>query len=412
MAIIVGNPVGIPNPITDLAQTDPTKADYVKNKKLSYMEDDVGYAKEDDLDSQKYYGDANIKPSDISLFTFRVDDETITASVAAKTRGSDGISGDIVIPYEYEKDGKVYKVTNIDSFDNCFKITSIIIPNSVTEISSGAFQYCSFKSIVLPNSIKAISEGLFAFSGIRSVTIPKVVTSIGNYAFDDCLMLTHVYYEGSKEQWDEIVIGDYNERLQNANIYYKYMGSPDTEMSDTSENAVQNKVIKEYVDEEAKNVADYATNISSSVDNRLTDEMFLMEERINGKLVLKADKEAHHEYRGDVWDYAEYDFYNENNVESRFKILQRLSILISSGEYFLGYTSGLSFDSGETPTAIDYIGSGALNWVGTDCTTVDGYSIFQPSANTHYDIVFYFNGTQFIGLVNGFVPASGNVVSE
>ena len=64
----------------------------------------------------------------------------------------------------------------------------------------------------------------------------------------------------------------------------------DTEMSDTSENAVQNKVIKEYVDEGIKSVFDYATNISSNVDNRLTDEMFLMEERINGKLDLKADK--------------------------------------------------------------------------------------------------------------------------
>lgn len=199
---IVGNPVGIPNPITDLAQTDPTKADYVKNKKLSYMEDDVGYA------TEKY-----------------VDEE----------------------------------------------------------------------------SSKGVAES------------------------------------------------------------------------------------KRYT------------------DSRCDD--------IDSLLQTKADKTAHHEYREDVWDYAEYDFYNENNVESRFKILQRLSIVISSGEYFLGYISGLSFDSGETPTAIDYSGSGILNWVGTDCTTSDGYSIFQPSANTHYDIVFYFNGTQFIGLVNGFVPASGNVVS-
>ena len=72
------------------------------------------------------------------------------------------------------------------------------------------------------------------------------------------------------------------------------------------------------------------------------------------------------------------------------------------------YHSALSFNSGATPTAIDYTDSGILNWVGTDCTTADGLSIFQPSANTHYDIVFYFNGAQFIGLVNGFVPATGN----
>lgn len=49
---IVGNPVGIPNPITDLAQKDPTKADYVKNKKLSFMEDDVGYATKEYVDEE------------------------------------------------------------------------------------------------------------------------------------------------------------------------------------------------------------------------------------------------------------------------------------------------------------------------------------------------------------------------
>ena len=54
-------------------------------------------------------------------------------------------------------------------------------------------------------------------------------------------------------------------------------------------------------------------------------------------------------------------------------------------------------------TSIDYDGVRNL-WAGTS----DGLSIFQPSANTHYDIVFYFNGVQFIGLVNGFIPATGN----
>lgn len=89
-------------------------------------------------------------------------------------------------------------------------------------------------------------------------------------------------------------------------------------------------------------------------------------------------------------------------------ILSSLSFTFGNGEYPQDYVSGISFDSGSTPTAIDYTDSGILNWVGTDCSMSDGLSIFQPSPNTHYDIVFYFNGTQFIGLVNGFVPASGN----
>lgn len=107
-----------------------------------------------------------------------------------------------------------------------------------------------------------------------------------------------------------------------------------------------------------------------------------------------------------------FEFSNTYNNEVRLSEVSSISFTFGNGEYKQDYISGLSFDSGATPTAIDYTDSGILNWVGTDCTTADGLSIFQPSANTHYDIVFYFNGVQFIGLVNGFVPATGNVVSE
>ena len=106
-----------------------------------------------------------------------------------------------------------------------------------------------------------------------------------------------------------------------------------------------------------------------------------------------------------------FEFSNTHNIEMRLGEVNNVSFTFGNGEYSADYISGLSFDSGVAPTAIDYTGSGILNWVGTDCHAADGLSIFRPTANTHYDIVFYFNGTQFIGLVNGFVPASGNVVS-
>ena len=103
-----------------------------------------------------------------------------------------------------------------------------------------------------------------------------------------------------------------------------------------------------------------------------------------------------------------FEFAANYNTEIRSNELTSISFTFGNGEYAQDYMSGLSFDSGETPTAIDYTDSGILNWVGTDCTIYDGLSIFQPSENTHYDIVLYFNGTQFIGLVNGFVPSTGN----
>lgn len=106
------------------------------------------------------------------------------------------------------------------------------------------------------------------------------------------------------------------------------------------------------------------------------------------------------------------DFSLNNNRIIRCGTLHAMSFNFSNGEYPEDYGLDLSFDSGATPTTISYSASGIINWVGTDCSTVDGLSIFQPSANTHYDIVFYYNGNQFIGLVNGFVPSSRNVVSE
>ena len=116
-----------------------------------------------------------------------------------------------------------------------------------------------------------------------------------------------------------------------------------------------------------------------------------------------------------------FEFASHNNKELHLSgNTHDIFFNFDNGEYSEDYTAGLSFNSGESPTCIHYTGTGILNWVGTDCST-DSYvddegithqvSIFQPSAKTHYDIVFYYNGTQFIGLVNGYVPASGNVVS-
>lgn len=122
-------------------------------------------------------------------------------------------------------------------------------------------------------------------------------------------------------------------------------------------------------------------------------------------LDLKADKPV---ITTSVDTVLSFEFSANHNTETRLSELTTLSFTFGNGEYAEDYASGLSFDSGETPTAIDYTDSGILNWVGTDCVTSDGLSIFQPSANTHYDIVFYFNGKQFIGLVNGYVPATGN----
>ena len=157
-------------------------------------------------------------------------------------------------------------------------------------------------------------------------------------------------------------------------------------------------------------VGDLTSYLYSNVEPRLAGEIISREETDTEIInIINEIKGTVSTLENSIYTF---EFSNTYNTEIRLPEVSNISFTFGDGEYTDDYTSGLSFDSGETPTSIDYTDSGILNWVGTDCTTADGLSIFQPSANTRYDIVFYFNGRQFIGLVNGFVPATGNVVSE
>ena len=74
-------------------------------------------------------------------------------------------------------DGTLYKTRKI--CDNAFcgaRITSIVIPQTVSRISYECFSHCTF---------------------LGSVTLPEGLTSIGSYCFDDCTSLSSVTFPES-----------------------------------------------------------------------------------------------------------------------------------------------------------------------------------------------------------------------
>ena len=87
-------------------------------------------------------------------------------------------------------------VTNIGdyAFEGCGSLSSLVLPDGVTSIGKCAFRECgSLSSLVLPDGVTNIGGNAFAdCKSLRSVVIPNSVTSIGGGAFSGCSALSSV----------------------------------------------------------------------------------------------------------------------------------------------------------------------------------------------------------------------------
>ena len=90
----------------------------------------------------------------------------------------------------------------------------------VIDIAKGAFAGKeSITDIILPASIERLPQG--AFSGcisLENITIPKKIKMIKEKTFDRCISLENIYYEGTPEEWDEIVIVHEKHEIEFGNL--------------------------------------------------------------------------------------------------------------------------------------------------------------------------------------------------
>lgn len=75
----------------------------------------------------------------------------------------------------------------------------VYLPDSITEIEEGAFNYCSrLEKVVIPSSVRKIGNRAFiGCTRLRKVVIPEGVSKIGSDAFYQCKSLVNVKIPGS-----------------------------------------------------------------------------------------------------------------------------------------------------------------------------------------------------------------------
>ena len=98
-----------------------------------------------------------------------------------------GRGGNVIIP------NTVKEIASY-AFENCNRFTRITLPDGIKSIGDRAFARCYYLAeIVIPDTVTAIGNNAFAgCSRLVKVNIPEGVTSIGDGAFDGCCHLAEV----------------------------------------------------------------------------------------------------------------------------------------------------------------------------------------------------------------------------
>ncbi len=132
----------------------------------------------------------------------------------------------------------------IGTFDHCYSLERVSLPSTLLSIGDQAFYVClSLKELKIPAGVTEIGEVAFAVcQELTSIAIPKGVTVLRTNLFASCVKLqevslpseitsieagaffksgiTTLFFSGTEEAWNAIEVGEGNEPLLAADVYW------------------------------------------------------------------------------------------------------------------------------------------------------------------------------------------------
>ena len=120
------------------------------------------------------------------------------------------------------KDGIIYNKDETELLARipaCLEKDTVILPDTLQKIPSGAFQSCvTVKKVVFGKNITSIGNGAFAYSNIENVQMNDNVTVLDEYAFYYCTKLANVDLSKSLTKIDGYKTFKYTDALKHIDL--------------------------------------------------------------------------------------------------------------------------------------------------------------------------------------------------
>lgn len=110
------------------------------------------------------------------------------------------VEGSLIVPANVTFAGITYTVVAIGTASFAHNnITSLVLPNTITEIGAGAFANCeNLSDITFSENLKSINNGAFQYcTNLQKIIVPNSVKELGRFVFEGCSGLKSVKLSNS-----------------------------------------------------------------------------------------------------------------------------------------------------------------------------------------------------------------------